>query len=56
MESVKNFIIVIYDYGVGGYFNCFFELVEEIGGCIDFDVLFIGDFIFLVKEIFGNEF
>lgn len=54
-EEDENLVVLIYDYGLVGYVNCLFELVEECGGLIDMSKLFIGDKMLLVKEIIVNE-
>lgn len=55
VESDHNAIISIHDHGAGGHLNCLSELVEEIGGKIDLDLLPVGDPTLSAKEIIGNE-
>ena len=54
-ESDNNPIVSIHDHGAGGHLNCLSELVEETGGCIDLDMLPVGDPTLSAKEIIGNE-
>jgi len=54
-ESDDNPIVSIHDHGAGGHLNCFSELVENTGGCINMDHLPIGDPTLSSKEIIGNE-
>ena len=55
VESNNNSIISIHDHGAGGHLNCLSELVEEVGGEINLDMLPIGDPTLSDKEIIGNE-
>ena len=55
IESDSNSIVSIHDHGAGGHLNCLSELVEEVGGEIDLDMLPVGDPTLSDKEIIGNE-
>ena len=55
VESNNNSIVSIHDHGAGGHLNCLSELVEEVGGEINLDMLPIGDPTLSDKEIIGNE-
>ena len=55
VESKNNSIVSIHDHGAGGHLNCLSELVEEVGGEINLDMLPIGDPTLSDKEIIGNE-
>ena len=55
VESEENTIISIHDHGAGGHLNCLSELIEDTGGCIDLDLLPVGDPTLSSKEIIGNE-
>ena len=54
-ESEENPIVSIHDHGAGGHLNCFSELLEETGGCIDIERLPVGDPTLSDKEIISNE-
>lgn len=54
-ESGINPIISIHDHGAGGHLNCLSELVEEVGGIINIDMLPVGDPTLSFREIIGNE-
>ena len=55
IESNNNSIVSIHDHGAGGHLNCLSELVEEVGGEINLDMLPVGDPTLSDKEIIGNE-
>ena len=55
VESNNNSIVSIHDHGAGGHLNCLSELVEEVGGEINLDMLPVGDPTLSDKEIIGNE-
>ena len=55
VESKNNSIVSIHDHGAGGHLNCLSELVEEVGGEINLDMLPIGDPTLSDKEIIGDR-